>query len=282
VSAGYDQTGFMLVGPLLAILAPFPEVRSILNNRNAVAGRFAGVVIVAGCVAYATALSLFQGDWMNAASGSLKWFAPLIYAAILSESGERDELVQAAASAFVIILPIIGLFGIYQYINLPSWDRYWMQFAPIMSVGQPLPYEVRTFSTMNSPASFASFTAAGLLLVWFLRSGWYSWLCSAPAVLSLLLSLYRTAWLSLGVGVLFCLLFSSTRRRATIMLFGLAAGVVVAATATPFADVIGDRLVTLEQGAQDGSAKERLDEARTRAIVSGSCSRRLRVLTGAR
>ena len=45
VSAGHDQTGFMLVGPLLAILAPFPEVRSILNNRNAVAGRFAGVLL---------------------------------------------------------------------------------------------------------------------------------------------------------------------------------------------------------------------------------------------
>ena len=34
----------------------------------------------------------------------------------------------------------------------------------------------------------------------------------------------------------------------------------LAATLTPFADVIGERLATLSEGTQDGSAQERLEQ----------------------
>ena len=182
LSAGYDQTGIMLIGPLLAILAPVQRLLQMLGSRQAPGHRIYPLVIVGGCVVYATMLSLFQGDWTNAASGALKWFAPLLYAAALIVRSDRDELMQAATSAFLVILPIIGLYGIYQYVDPPDWDRYWMQFAPIMSAGQPIPYGVRTFSTMNGPASFATFTAAGLLLVCFLRARWPSLLlaCFLP------------------------------------------------------------------------------------------------------
>jgi hypothetical protein len=260
LSAGYDQSGIMLVGPLLAILAPVPRLRYFLEGGRSLGPQMGPILVVGGCVAYAAALSMFQGDWMNAASGSLKWFAPLFYAAALSENADTDEMVRAATSAFLVILPITGLVGIFQYLEPPAWDRYWMQFAPIMSVGQPVPYGVRTFSTMNGPASFATFTAAGLLLVCFLRSGWYALVLAGPAALSLLLSLYRTAWLSLAVGVLFCLLFASTRRRAGIILFGILVAAVIAATLSPFADVIGERLATLSQGTQDGSVQERMEQ----------------------
>jgi hypothetical protein len=260
LSAGYDAAGLMLVGPLLAILAPLPRLRFFLDADAPLGRQLMPILIVGGCVAYAVSLSMMQGDWMNAASGSLKWFAPLIYAAALSESAEADELLKAATSAFVGILPVTGLIGIYQYVDPPAWDRYWMQFSPIMSAGQPVPFGVRTFSTMNSPASFATFTAAGLLLVCFLRTDWYSPLFALPAAMSFLLSLYRTAWLSLAVGVLFCLLFAATRRRAAIILFGMLGAAIVAATLTPFGDVIGDRLGTLSQGSQDGSAQERLEQ----------------------
>jgi hypothetical protein len=260
LSAGFDQTGIMLVGPLLAILAPVPRLQHFLDGERSPGPQTAPMLIVAGCVAYATVLTLMQGEWMNAASGSLKWLAPLLYAAALSETADRDDLVQGATSAFMVILPIIGIIGIYQYVDPPAWDRYWMQFAPIMSAGQPFPYEVRTFSTMNGPASFATFTAAGLLLVCFLRSGWYTSLLVAPAALSLCLSLYRTAWLALAAGVIFCILFASTRVRAAAILFGILGLAVVAATVGPFADVIGERLASLGQGSEDSSAQERLEQ----------------------
>jgi hypothetical protein len=72
--------------------------------------------------------------------------------------------------------------------------------------------------------------------------------------------MYRTAWISLAVGLLFCLLFAQTRRRAGLILAGIAVAVVLAATLTPFGDVVAERLSSLGEGTQDGSAQERLGE----------------------
>jgi hypothetical protein len=189
----------------------------------------------------------------------LKWLAPLLYAAVLMASAEREEMLEAATSAFAVILPVVGIYAIYQYVDPPAWDRYWMEFAPIPSVGQPVPYGVRAFSTMNAPASFATFTATGLLLIGFSKRPWAS-LTALAAALGLLLSLYRTAWIALAISILFCLLFSPTRRRAGIILVGIGIAVLLAILFTPFGDLIVERLSSLSEGTGDGSAQERLGE----------------------
>jgi hypothetical protein len=259
LSAGYDNSSTMLIGPLLAILAPAPRVLRVLETPET-CRRLGPLFVVAGCVIYAAMLSMFQGEWMNAASNAVKWLAPIIYAMAIADSVDADEFLDAAASIFMLILPAMGIYGIIQYVDPPSWDQYWMQFAPIMSAGQPVPFGVRTFSTMNGPASFATFTAAGLILVFFRRSGWLSLVVSGPAAIALLLSLYRTAWIALFAAILFCTLFGATRRRSMSIWIGLAAAIFVAATLTPFGDVIGDRLSTFGEGSQDGSARERLEQ----------------------
>jgi hypothetical protein len=260
LSAGYDQLGLMLIGPLLAILAPVSDLPRLLEARRVPARWLWPLGIVAASVAYAGMLSMAQADWINAASGPLKWLAPLLYALVLMLSADRRELIDAAASVFLVILPITGLYAIYQYVDPPAWDRYWMEFAPILSIGLPIPYGVRSFSTMNAPAAYATFTAAGLLLIAFSRRSWPALLLAMPAILGFLLSMYRTAWISLAVGIAFCLLFAQTRRRAGVIVVGIAVAVLLAATLTPFGDVVGERLSSLSEGTQDGSAQERLEE----------------------
>jgi hypothetical protein len=260
LTIGFDQLGLMLIGPLLAILVPALHLPRLLESGRLPAKWLWPLGIVAGCVVYAGMLSTVQGDWTNAASGPLKWLAPLFYAAVLMLSAEHDELIEAASSAFLIILPVIGIYAIYQYVDPPDWDRYWMQFAPIPSIGEPVPYGVRAFSTMNSPASFATFTATGLFLIGFSQRRWPVLLFAVPAVLGLMLSLYRTAWIALALSILFGLLFSETRRRSGVILIGIALAVLLAVTLTPFGDLVVDRLSTLGEGTGDGSAQERLEE----------------------
>lgn len=260
LSIGFDPAGLMLVGPLLAILVPAPRLLQMLQSPRSPGVVIVPVLVVGGCVVYAAALSIMQADWMNAASGALKWVAPLVYAAALIESADRDDMLEAATAAFAMILPVIGIYGILQYIDPPAWDIYWMQFASITSAGVPVPYGVRTFSTMNGPASFSTFTAIGLTFVCFARRNWPSLLLAGPAAFALMLSLYRTAWISLAVGILFCMLFGATRRKAVLILVGIVVAVILAATLTPFGDVIGDRVATFGEGARDGSAQERLDQ----------------------
>jgi hypothetical protein len=256
---GYDQLGLMLIGPLLAILVPVVHLPRQLEKYCVPEHVMWPLGIVAASVVYAGMLSMAQGDWTNAASGMLKWLAPLLYAALLLVSAEREELTKAATSAFAFILPAAGIYAIHQYVDPSDWDIYWMQFAPIPSIGQPVPYGVRVFGTMNAPASFATFTATGLLLIGFSRRLWPA-LLAIPAALGLLLSLYRTAWISLAVSILFCLLFAGTRRRAGMILIGIGVAVLLAVLFTPFGDIVADRLSTLSEGTQDGSAQERLEE----------------------
>jgi hypothetical protein len=256
---GYDQLGLMLIGPLLAILAPALYLPRLLEQRAVPSHWIWPLGIVAASVVYAGILSMAQGDWTNAASGMLKWLASPLYAAVLMVGAQREEMVDAATSAFAFILPLLGIYAVYQYVAPLDWDIFWMQYAPIPSIGQPLPYEVRVFGTMNSPASFATFTAIGLLLISFSKRPWLA-LFALPAALGLLLSLYRTAWLSLAISILFCLMFSATRRRAGMILVGIGIAVLLAVLLTPFGDVVVDRLSTLGEGSQDGSAQERMEE----------------------
>ncbi|MBG0809456.1 O-antigen ligase family protein [Methylosinus sp. H3A] len=256
---GYDTSSLMLVGPLACLMAPLYHLLEPMASPGRMR-RMGPLFIVIGCVVYAMILTMFKGEWLSAARDTVKWIAPLLYAMLLADAADMDEVLTAVTNVFAITLPIIGLYGVFQYVDPLAWDRFWMQNAPITSIGQPLPYSVRVFSTMNAPAGFATFTATGLLLVWFRKSDWLSQIATAPAALALSLSLYRTAWISLIVAMLFCALFRPTRGRSFMMMFGVCAATIVALTSTQFGESIGARLASFSEGSRDGSARERLDQ----------------------
>jgi hypothetical protein len=262
LSAGFDQSSIMLIGPLLFILTPLPSLWTLLSTTDRPRNPWLiPPVIVLGCITYGAALSMFQNDWFNAANGVIKWAAPVLYAIALQQRVDSSgALVNALARVFMVVLPITGLYGVWQYVDPQPWDQFWMNYASITSAGYPFPYMVRVFSTMNGPASYATFTATGLLLVGFLRPGWQSLIAMMPAALGLLLSLYRTGWIALALGVLFCMFFQSTRKRALSTGLGIAAAAMVAVLFTPFGDTISTRLESLGSGSQDGSGTERLEE----------------------
>jgi hypothetical protein len=261
LSAGFDPGGLMIAGPLLALLAPLPEFRDFASPEGLRVKGLGPIVAYSLCVLYAVLLTVGQGELSQAANAALKWFAPVIYAiAIYRRAPMAGEILHSAASAFMVILPLTGLYGIYQYIDPPAWDRYWLVHAAITSAGLPAPFEVRTFSTGHAPAAFATFTAVGLLLVYVLRSGWLARAAMLPAVLALALSLYRTAWMSLAAGILFCLLMPATRARASGAVALLGGAIVVALLFTPFADTLVSRFSTFGSASTDASGQERLGE----------------------
>lgn len=260
VSVGFDNSSLMLIGPLLAILVPGIDLLAKWTRDAPYDKRLSPLIVVFFCIIYATILTIIQGNWSDVASGVLKLTSPMIYAAALAMFGDRDELLDAAASAFTVILPIMGVYAIYQYVDPPAWDRFWMQYASILSAGIPVPYGVRSFSTMAGPATYASFTATGLLLILFLRRSWLIMLLMLPAFMGFMLSQYRTAWIALGVGIFFGLLFRQTRLRAAVVIVGVIALGLLALTIPPFSDVIAERIASFGQGGQDGSAQERLQQ----------------------
>jgi len=120
---------------------------------------------------------------------------------------------------------------------------------------------VRVFSMMNSPASFGTYAVCGMLMLGFCRRGWQALLLALLVAPGLLFTYYRTAWISLALGIGYCAMFGRTRERA-----GLIAVVIVAATAlaafnADFGDAVMDRIGSLTGSvSEDGSGKARLGQ----------------------
>lgn len=264
-SAGFDKRGLMIAGPLLALLVAARDLPQHVLERQDIRRQLAPLLLVAACVGYAALITTVEGDWSQAVSDGIKWGAPLLYAmALYVRAPDVGEVLDGLRDAVMVILPLIGAYGIYQYVDPPLWDQYWMTFAAITSAGLPEPYAVRVFSTMHAPAAFASFTATGIFLVYFLsKQRSLVLIVLIPAVIGLLLSLYRTAWLSLAASVMFCAFYPQTRKRAAIAAVTLAMLVLVALALTPFAAVISDRLATLGEVHDDSSLQERLEQFQT-------------------
>ena len=259
---GWDPSGVMLVGPLLALLVPCSELYSLLIEQGRARGvRLQPFLIYGGCIVYAWAISSLKGQVVPSSTAAVRLAAPLLYGIWLVARREPRAALTGATRAFSIILPLVGLYGIMQWLNPSEWDRYWMLMAPIDSIGLPLPKQVRVFGPLNSPASYAMFITCGLLLVMNARRGLLTLLIAAPACLGLLLSQFRTAWLGLIIGLVFFFVLPSTRRRSGLFVLFMVAAVTVTATATPFADVVTHRLETLQSSpTEDGSGSARLEQ----------------------
>lgn len=156
-------------------------------------------------------------------------------------------------------LLVMGLYGILQFINPPEWDRVWMLNAPISSIGFPEPYGVRVFSTLNSPASFAVVVMAGMLVL-LSGGGLQRWPALAAGLTSFLLSLVRSAWGGLVVGLLF---LAAHRGRSRLRLPAALAVIVLIVwplvSYGPIAEVIEGRLQSFNTLQEDTSFGERLD-----------------------
>jgi hypothetical protein len=222
---------------------------------------------MSACLCYGWALSSFQGTFFQSCIMAVKYAVPLLYSVCLILEPEQSEAVlQSITRCFLIVGPIIGLYGIYQHIDPQPWDQFWMTASKIPSIGNPVAGQVRVFSTMNSPVSFAAYATCGLLLLSFGPRSFIPPYVLLPIVilplcLAILLSSVRTAWFSACLSLFMCLLFGRTRSRATLLIVCIALAIPFALLFTSFGDVISARFDSLAGGvANDGSGHERLGD----------------------
>ena len=264
---GYDPSGSMLVGPLLALTAVFPELARIVSRRSASGSTLLPYAIALACLTYGWAITAFQGDFLQSTTTAAKYVIPMLYCVCLILAPQQSAgVLEAVAKAFLVVSPIMGLYGIFQHLNPQPWDQFWMISSKIDSIGLPEPGKVRVFGTMNSPVSFAAYATCGLLLFTFVRSKalprfLVPVIAILPLSLALLLTGVRTAWISAFISILVCLHFKKTRKTAMVLLICLAAGVTFALLFTSFGAVIGSRLDSLNSNvSDDGSGSARIDD----------------------
>jgi hypothetical protein len=256
-------SGWSLVNPIM--LAPYaagalsagPVLKRLGEQRFPYSALFALLFV---CVAYGFVLAVICERPFAAAFDVLRWAVPPCICLFIALDANRGLAYQAAVTRTMLLAVILlSAYGVYQYVLLPPWDAYWMIQSDLGSIGEPKPFLVRVFSTMNSPGSFSAYLMAGLLLA-LPTSG----ILRMPALVlggtALLLTLARTSWLSLMVGLGFLVIFgSSVRARFSIVVAMVCLPLIMGAVAQlpEGKDIIGKRLDTLSAMSEDDSLNER-------------------------
>ena len=193
----------------------------------------------------------------------LNWLSPVCFGYYIAQFPfKRGETKEIVTRTFVVGILVMGAYGIYQFLQAPAWDCNWLDLMnggnlAISVMGQPAPFEIRVWSTMNSPGPFSTALTAGLLLMFVDRSK-----LRIPAALggaiTFLLSLVRSGWLGCAGG-LCALAFSSRKYISRILLAVIFCGLLLSPVLLyePIADAVQERIQTLQSVGDDESANER-------------------------
>jgi hypothetical protein len=208
---------------------------------------------------YAYGVGAYRLGTLNATYDLLNWAVPVLFAFYLAVHWHAyADHRRAIQRTFTWGVLVMGLYGLLQYFNPPTWDRYWMQNAPISSIGTPEPFEVRVFSTLNSPGYFSLVMMAGLLLT-LSGGGLLRWPAAVAGYASFLLSLVRSAWGGWIMGLLFMIAQRGRfrlRLTATVLVMGLIAWPLL--SVGPIAETVDERLQTVTNLEEDTSFNARL------------------------
>lgn len=212
-------------------------------------------------VGYGAAVGMVNVGLGGPFAGILAWLPPLALGLYVAAAGPPDtaELSAVIRRTAVLGTLVLGVYGVVQFVLVPAWDAFWLQNAPIDSAGFPHPFEVRVFSTLNSPAPFASVLGTLLVVLTACRAR-TRWLSMLAGFVALGLSLVRTAWLGYIVA-LFSFLSPGRLRLLRSAAVGVGLPVLLLVLyGGPLTEAISKRLsATTASASKDESLVDRLE-----------------------
>jgi len=261
------QAGFVVFNPIL--LAPYAGLLPTLPTflRKALGGggsaRYWPFGLILACVAYASFIALFRMAFVPAFYEAMRWLLPTALCVFIMAKPEEAEAVHTAViRALCLIVPILTLYGIYQFTVAPQWDVYWMMNVDNSTFGVPEASKIRVFSMLNSPGTAGVFCSYAMV---FLAGEGLGPLALAAGGLPLLgLTLIRTAWLSTAAGFTVLLLRATGGRRLILVAgtaaIALAVGAAIDSPGMPpdIRDLLAERLDTFSSIGTDTSTYDRL------------------------
>jgi hypothetical protein len=260
---GYVDPSFILLSPLL--VSGIGGISLLRPNRQYAKPSIpASFVLCGAAVLYAVIVDALQHPSLETVYGFADWLCPLLFGVHFYLNWDRyEEYRKAVTRAFLCGVPVLGIYGLYQFFAPPAWDHYWLESVYeangiASSFGKAEPFLVRVWSTMNAPGPFANTMMVGLLLLLVVRSP-LRFPAAVTGYVSFLLSAVRTAWLSWLLGLLLILKSANPRFivRLCLSIILLAACVVPLASDPQISRVISDRIKTFSEMRQDDSFKDR-------------------------
>ncbi|NES83954.1 MAG: O-antigen ligase domain-containing protein [Moorea sp. SIO1G6] len=210
-------------------------------------------------ILYGFIIGLIKSTPIFAIRGLIDWFTPILLGFYLFINWrDYPRYRENIQRTFLWGVLVMGVYGIVQYVIAPEWDRFWLINARMFSMGNPEPFGIRLWSTMNSTGPFAATMMVGLLLLFNNKSP-LRIPASIAGYLSFLLTLSRTMWASwfFGLASLTSSLKPKIQMRIIISILVMGICIVPLTTIEPFSEVIGSRLATFSDLGNDHSAEVR-------------------------
>ncbi|WP_322011899.1 glucose-6-phosphate isomerase [Paraburkholderia sp. J12] len=210
-------------------------------------------------IAYAFVVGVVANGPAAAAYDLANWVYPLLIGFhIMVLTRQYPECRDTIVNTFIYGMLVMGAYGLVQFFVMPPWDAMWMIGSDMNSQGDPVPYGVRVFSTMNSSGPFA-FAMMGAMVFVMAAKHRVRWVAAAFGFFSFALSLVRSTWGGWAIAMLIQLMKSSNRVRIRIVAsaFVLAAVCVPLLMVGPVADRMQQRLNTLTNLSDDQSYEAR-------------------------
>jgi hypothetical protein len=255
---GWNPTNIVLVAPPLVAL--FSVVVILRHTRELRGILYAPYLLVLAALAYGYAVGIISAGTIPATYALITWLAPVLFGIHLAVSWRRyPELAGSLRRTFSIALPLLAAYGLYQFVRLPSWDAEWMRNADLRSIGNPLPFLVRIFGTLNTPGPYAAFLVTGLLML-LLGKGRLRYISTALALVALLLTRTRAAWAAFMIGLVVQYLSQPIVRlpKRTVTLIVVSLLALPIAAIPKFRNMIVPRLSTLTSLREDNSFVKRV------------------------
>lgn len=259
---GFTPANLALAAPVLAsTVAVLTLLRFARDLRGVL---LAPALLVIAAVTYGFLVGALRNGLVPAFYAYLSWLSPAMVGVHVALHWRRyPQMQQAMLRTMAWGLVPAALYGIWQFVALPVWDRNWMIATELQSIGQPVPFSVRVFGSMTMPGTFAVVMEVGLLL---LLSAHVRGRLPALVLgfIGLLLSRIRTAWLGFVFGLGLQLVTQPLRRLprnwVTIAAVGLLSLPVI--TIPRFREGIVDRLASFSGVEDDTSVRSRVMVAR--------------------
>ena len=251
------STAFSLLAPYaatLVILIDLPRFGRVLSRRIGIP-----ILVCFAAILYGYLVGMTKVAPFRATTVMLDWVCPLLMAFfVLVRWQQYPRLRSVFRTTFVWGVAVLGTYGIYQFFMAPPWDTLWMTGSGMISVGKPEPFEIRVFSTLNSPGPFAMVLMSGLILL-FDGKGLVGRLAPIPGYLAFLVALVRGAWGGWVLALSFSMLrLQNASRGRIIAILALVALVTVPLIMSgEIGDQAGERMETFGNLEEDGSLQAR-------------------------
>ncbi|MGL5061833.1 MAG: O-antigen ligase domain-containing protein [Microcoleus sp.] len=272
-----DPSPMLLAPPLVASIAFITFYRHVPKEYNRGGLPF---ILSALAVFYGFLIGFINSSPVPAIVSLLSWVSPILFGFHLFVNWQiYPSYRENIQRTFLWGVLVTASYGIYQYLIAPEWDCFWLiQTKLYTSMGKPFPLGLRVWSTMNSPLHFATVMIPGTIFL-FINKSVLRFPGLAVGILSLLLTLVRTAWGGWMVALVSLLMFLKgiVQMRLIAVLIVIAILVVPLSAIEPFSQVIQSRVSSLTNVNEDTSARERsvlysraLDDALKEYIGKGN------------